>query len=389
MNVLTWIASGILLVFTARRYLHWLASFFPRPAPPTNRNRTIDVLIAARNEELRLPKTLAALDRCDYPSHLLRFVLVNDGSEDATLRIMDQWSASRKAACALSVSPAQGKAAALNRALVIAPTSDLVAVVDADTEPSPDALALLAGAFDNPAVGAACGYPDPGRNHATTTSRYAALERWVYHLVVLAGKDRLGLNPPAIGALSAFRRAALEEVGGFPSDALAEDVSVSMALVRHGWRTRWIGEAVTREEVPDDLMHFRRQRTRWNRGLVGTFASVSTIEDIFVAAGYLDRIALAIVVILSILGQVPLWIPAVYFAAPAVLAVTALGRARVRNPISYLSAILPMLAVDLAVTLSSVLAHIMKTSPAWSPDRSARESHMRKKDKVTGFPGDD
>ena len=53
-------------------------------------------MIPARNEAVVLPRLLAALDRLDYPAHLLSFVLVDDGSTDATRQIAEAWVAGRR-----------------------------------------------------------------------------------------------------------------------------------------------------------------------------------------------------------------------------------------------------------------------------------------------------
>ena len=60
-------------------------------------------------------------------------------------------------------------------------------------------------------------------------SQYAALEAWVHQLVVLAGKERWGWNPPTMGGNCVYRVAAVEELGGFPVNTSTEDIEVSLA----------------------------------------------------------------------------------------------------------------------------------------------------------------
>src|SRR5205814_1236534 len=43
----------------------------------------VQIFVAARDEETALPRLLQSFDQLDYPDHL-SFVLVNDGSTDAT-----------------------------------------------------------------------------------------------------------------------------------------------------------------------------------------------------------------------------------------------------------------------------------------------------------------
>ncbi len=365
MTVIDWIVASALGVFTVRRYIYWFGSILPRRPDPADRTRSIVVLVAARNEQANLPRLLAALERTDYPADQLDFVLVSDGSGDATPAIISDWVAGRPRAKAVILAVNRGKGGALQAAYDAAPPSDLVAVFDADTTPEPDALASLAGAFDDPAVGAACGYPDPGFAHATIVARYAALERWVVHLVMIAGKDRLGFQPPMIGALCAIRTAALNDIGGFPNDTVVEDIHVSMALARKGWKIRWVRDAVAREDVPQDINGFRLQRLRWSRGLMSSGKKAKGLEDVFVAAGYMDRLALVTGVVLSLSGGFPAWLPAAYVIAPMVVVVTALWRAAPPNKLDYLWSIIPMTFADLAVTVEATVAQITGAPLRW------------------------
>jgi len=369
MKFFLWLVDSVLILFTARRYLFWLASYLPARRCSPARISTIGILVAAQNEELLLPRNLAALERFTYPRHLLSFVLVSDGSTDSTFRLMQNWCSDRDNAVALALPARSGKAAALAAALACCPDSELIVVTDADTEPTPDALARLAGAFADPKVGAACGYPRPANAAISMVSRYAALERWVYHLVTMAGKDRLGLNPPAIGALSAFRRRALVEAGGFPAVGL-EDIYISRELTRRGWRTRWIGEAVTREDVPTSLDGFLQQRTRWSRGLLAGHRQARGIEDAFVAAGYLDRVVFVIALALAVAGQVSGWLPFLYVTGSLAAILTALAHANAKGRVAYLTALLPMFAVDFGVTAASALAQFAGSPLDWAQRRT-------------------
>jgi len=365
LTAVNWIVAAILCIFTVRRYVYWLASLLPRRSNAACRTPSMVVLVAARNEELGLPRLLAALERTDYPGDRLSFVLVSDGSVDGTPAIINTWVGRHPRAQAIILPARRGKGGALQAALEAAPDADLVAVFDADTMPEPDALARLAGAFDDPAVGAACGYPDPGVTHTSVIARYAALERWVSHLVMLAGKDRLGLQPPMIGALCCIRASALRDVGGFPEATVVEDIHVSMALTRSGWKTRWIGAAVAREDVPTDMNGFRQQRLRWSRGMMSAGKKASGMEELLLAAGYLDRLALVAGVVLAATGNLPVWLPLAYVIAPLVVTATALVRAGAPNKLGYLCSIAPMAFADIAVTFEATLSQIAAAPLRW------------------------
>ena len=262
---LRWVVAGILVVFGCRRALVLVASMLPARRVTPSVTRSIAVLVAARNESRHLPALLTALEQLDYPTSKLHVVLVSDGSVDDTATLMRAWTDVPFTVTVVTLPQSIGKGGALAAGLARAPASDLVVVFDADCEPAPDVLQWLAGAFDDPSIGAATGYPRPANADAGRVARYAAVERWCHHLVVLAGLDRLRLNPPVIGVAFAVRWAALESAGGFPVGRLAEDLELSMALTARGWRTRWIGSAIVRENVVETPHAFRQQRTRCAR----------------------------------------------------------------------------------------------------------------------------
>jgi len=68
------------------------------------------------------------------------------------------------------------------------------------------------------------------------------------------------------GAISAFRKSALEAQGGFSEDTMAEDADLTLALHREGWRIAYAPEAVARTEAPSDAGALLRQRRRWTYG---------------------------------------------------------------------------------------------------------------------------
>jgi len=366
MLALVVIVSVALFVFALRRYLFLLASLLPRrPLPPVP-NEPIAVLVAARNEEFYLPRLLDALGRLDYPAHHLRFVLVSDGSTDATPAIMTAWADDRADTVIACLPESGGKAGALRHALTLAPDAPLIAIFDADTVPAPDALLRLAAAFADPSVGAAGGYPEPANANASISSRYAAIERWILHLVTLRGKDALHMNPAAIGAICMIRSQALLEIGGFPAGVTAEDVHISLRLNHAGWRTRSILDAVAREDVPETFHEFNAQRLRWSRGLMEARSAASGAEDLFVAVGYLDRVVLLAAAALAWYGLLPLWLIGLYLSAPVVTILLAVARANATGKWLTLAALPAMILADVAVTVYSLAAQLIARPIPWA-----------------------
>jgi cellulose synthase/poly-beta-1,6-N-acetylglucosamine synthase-like glycosyltransferase len=76
----------------------------------------------------------------------------------------------------------------------------------------------------------------------------------------------LNCMPTVPGAIGAFRREALAQVGGISDETLAEDTDVTMALCRAGWRVVYEERAKAWTEAPATLEQLYRQRYRWSYG---------------------------------------------------------------------------------------------------------------------------
>ncbi|MGJ3629524.1 glycosyltransferase family 2 protein [Sphingomonas sp. MMS24-JH45] len=80
----------------------------------------------------------------------------------------------------------------------------------------------------------------------------------------LAGVSAMTVVPGAVGA---WRRAALDAVGGYPEDTLAEDQDLTIAIQRAGWRvTCRIPQATAWTEAPESFRALAKQRFRWAFG---------------------------------------------------------------------------------------------------------------------------
>jgi cellulose synthase/poly-beta-1,6-N-acetylglucosamine synthase-like glycosyltransferase len=366
MGVATSIVALLLTAFTLRRCVYLVASLLPSPPVRRSHQFSIAVIGSFKNEEVSLPRLLEALTGLDYPAPRISFTLVSDGSTDRTLGLLEAWAALRPNARVIVGPGGQGKAAALNVALESAGPSDLVAVYDADTWPSPSQMSAVAGAFEDPRVAAASGWVRPVNAAQSFVARYAALETWVYQTVILAGKERCGANPPVVGSNCIYRRKELEAAGGFPQGALSEDIELSLALVERGFRTRWIRSAVSRMVVVTTLRQFLQQRARWTSGIYRSGRHARGLESWLTAAGYLDRLILLAALGLTIWGRLhPAWI-ALYLAAPFATFLVAVLRAPDAGPRWVYLVVAPlMFAVDIAASATSTLLHLAGRRVEW------------------------
>ena len=366
---------GILLLFSVRRLLWVMASWLPR------RTRTemgcwpeVLVAVAFRNEQDLLPRLLSSLNALNYDADRLSICLVDDASTDAGTDLAVAWARERAQVLLITLDRNVGKAEALNRALASAHgRPDVMVVYDADQCPRPDSLRRLVEPFADPRTEAVCGYRRPVPHRINAIAAYACLEAWTYQLVNLAAKDALGFNPPTMGGNCAYRRPALERIGGFPAGSFSEDIEVSLALAGGGGRTRFVYAAVSDDAVAASCRHYFNQRLRWSRGLAASRRHARGLEAAFVTAGYFDRMVL-LPVIACIVGGVisPRWL--VVYGVPASIAVvTAVVRAR---PDPWLActalAVIPaMFVVDVLISMVAAVHSITRRRMLWLDRRTA------------------
>jgi peptidoglycan-N-acetylglucosamine deacetylase len=231
------------------------------PPEPDPQALPVSVLIPAFNEEVVIAQTVMRILKSDYPG--LEVIVIDDGSRDRTADVLRDAFGSDPRVSVLTI-PNSGKATALNTGLARA-KGEIVVALDADTLFAANTISRLARWFADPHIGAVAGNAKVG-NRINTITRWQALEYIVAQNLerrALAALDTLTVVPGAVGA---WRRSVLVELGGFPLDTLAEDQDLTIAVQRAGHRVLFDASAIARTEAPATVRGLARQRFRWAYG---------------------------------------------------------------------------------------------------------------------------
>jgi cellulose synthase/poly-beta-1,6-N-acetylglucosamine synthase-like glycosyltransferase len=239
-----------------------------RPAAPGDPGYSVSIVLVGHNEAggLRQCVTALAEQNIAQTRGRMQIVVVDDGSVDGMDQLMRRLRDEGLIETALHVAQRGGKSAGVNLGLGFC-RGDIVLICDIDTSLDRDAIAAILAPFADPCVGGVCGDLGVRNGGASLISRQQEIE---YLLTISFGRrieDMFGTLSIVSGAFGAFRRSAVEGVGGQDA-AVGEDADLTMKLRRAGWRIRFAPDARALTDVPRTVSRLITQRLRWDRGLV-------------------------------------------------------------------------------------------------------------------------
>lgn len=219
-------------------------------------NQTVDVFIPCCGEPLEVIRTtLKAVKRIDYPA-LQVFVLDDGGSPQvaALARFLEFHYLSRPVA---GLGLSDSKSGNLNFGLEHS-TGDLVLVLDADQVPVPEIVSRLAGFFHLPRVA----YVQSKQAFFLPEGDPFYNSDKIFYETLQLSNDRANAVL-SCGSGVMYRRRALQEMGGFVTWNVVEDITTSYELVSRGWKGIYFPYALSRGLAPATLAGVYRQRFQW------------------------------------------------------------------------------------------------------------------------------
>lgn len=214
---------------------------------------SITVVVCAYNEERMIEECLTSLEQCDYPE--LEVIVCDDGSQDRTLEL------ARRSPFKVLRLPHGGLSAARNAGLSAA-TGEIVAYLDADAACHPHWPYYLALSLEDDQVMATGGPNLPVPDAGLVERAVAMSPGGPVH--VLVGDDRAEHVP---GCNMAFRKSALEEIGGFDPvyTSAGDDVDVCWTLTDAGHEIGFATAAQVRHHRRSTIRGYLRQQRGYGR----------------------------------------------------------------------------------------------------------------------------
>jgi cellulose synthase/poly-beta-1,6-N-acetylglucosamine synthase-like glycosyltransferase len=256
-----------LLVWLYHRHRASVPAPAARFAP--DRLPTVTVQLPLYNEMYVAERLLDAVAAVRWPRDKLEIQVLDD-STDETVAILERKVAELKGR-GLDVQYLHRrertgfKAGALAHGLRQA-RGELLLVFDADFLPGPEILEAMVDHFTDPRVGMVQARWDHiNRDYSVLTETQALLLDG--HFVIEHGaRCRAGRFFNFSGTAGIWRRAAIEDAGGWNHDTLTEDMDLSYRAQLQGWRFVFLPQVTAPAELPVEMNAFKSQQFRWAKG---------------------------------------------------------------------------------------------------------------------------
>lgn len=218
----------------------------------------VDVFIPTAGEELRIvAPVLRAASNIRWEHGDLTVWVLDDGGSTGIRRLAEQLGHQYRSRAESDVGLGADKAGNLNFGLEAA-DGDLVLVLDADQVPKPDILERMAGymrfedlAFIQSRQVYRVPEGDPLNNQDELFYEAAQLGLDNENAVISCGSGVL------------YRRSALDDIGGFATWNLVEDLTTSYELHSRGWKSFYYPYALSVGLAPNSIAGVYRQRGKW------------------------------------------------------------------------------------------------------------------------------
>jgi cellulose synthase (UDP-forming) len=272
----SWALYGAEVFGAITTFLFYFVVWKPlkREAPPPIQDLTVDVLIPTKSESVDLlRKTLLACNDLKY-SH--RTLVLDDGNRQEVKALCDELNCIYLA----REKHEHAKAGNLNFGLQHS-TAEYIAVFDADHVPLPHFIDRLIGYFRDEKVGFVQApqefYNIDSFQHRTDPKKKTIWgEQYLFFSLIQPGRDYWDAAY-FVGSCTIIRRKALDDIGGFATASITEDMLTSIRLHAKGWSSVYHNENLAYGIAAETLKPFHIQRQRWGVGSWQVFVKANPL----------------------------------------------------------------------------------------------------------------
>jgi cellulose synthase/poly-beta-1,6-N-acetylglucosamine synthase-like glycosyltransferase len=234
---------------------------------------SITVQLPIFNEQYVVERLVDAVCKLNYPQDKLEIQVLDDSVDETRVvahNLVQQYAKQGHPITYHHRTNREGfKAGALREGMKTA-KGEFIAIFDADFVPRADFLLQMVHYFTDPKIGMVQGrWEHINRNYSFLTNVEAILLDG--HFVLEHGaRSRSGVFFNFNGTAGMWRRATIEEAGGWQHDTLTEDTDLSYRAQLKGWKFVYLEDVGCPAELPVEMTAFKTQQARWAKGLIQT-----------------------------------------------------------------------------------------------------------------------
>ena len=268
----------ILSIYGSHRYV--MAYLFykykgnlPTPKAKFEQLPRVTIQLPVFNEMYVVERLIAAVARIEYPRDRLEIQVLDDSTDETQGIARAKVERLRREGIDISYIHRDHrdgyKAGALQAGLRVA-RGELVAVFDADFVPARDFLLRSVHHFTDDEVGMVQVRWDHLNRDYSHLTQAQAIFLDGHFVIEHTARNRSGRFFNFNGTAGVWRRATIEDAGGWQHDTLTEDLDLSYRAQLRGWRFVYLPDVVSPAEVPVEMNAFKSQQHRWAKGSIQT-----------------------------------------------------------------------------------------------------------------------
>ena len=248
------------------------------------------------NEPLVTEQSLRCVAQLDWPKDKLRIQLLDDSTDETSDRaaaVIAELQATGAIIDHIRRTDRSGfKAGACAHGLTLT-DEPFIAMLDADFRPPPEWLKRTVPLFlKDPRAGfvqSRCEFQNYETNWLT---RAQGLVQDGHYLVEQRSRANAGWLFQFNGTGGVWRRATVEDAGGWSDYSLTEDLDLTVRAALRNWHGLFVSHPAIPGQVPEGIRDFRRQQRRWSNGFVQV--AQKTIAPVWTSHWPLEKRVMAI-----------------------------------------------------------------------------------------------
>jgi len=223
-------------------------------------NKTISIIISAKNEGSVLEERIKNLSQQDYDSSLIEMIIVSDGSTDNTefiVRNIIDKNIIKMEIKLISLTESEGKPNALNLAVSVA-KGEILIFADCRQKFEKDAFKYLVSYFTETSIGAVSGELVFRASNDSSIQMQVGMY-WMYEKFIRKLESNIGSTIGVTGAIYAMRRSLYTPLN---KCTLIDDVVIPIGILSKNYKVIFSQSAIAYDYVSKNEKHEWRRKVR-------------------------------------------------------------------------------------------------------------------------------